>query len=47
MFGLSPQLLALARLNSGAGAGSGAATAFVTDNADDADAACHVLSSGG
>ena len=36
VFGLSPQLLALARLNSGAG--SGAATAFITDSADDADA---------
>ncbi|XP_002448805.1 probable methyltransferase At1g27930 [Sorghum bicolor] len=41
VFGLSPQLLALAKLNSGAGAG--ATTAFVTDSADDADAARHVL----
>ncbi|XP_039780192.1 uncharacterized protein LOC120647456 [Panicum virgatum] len=46
VFGLSPQLLALARLNSGVGAGSGAATAFVTDSADDTDAARHVLISG-
>jgi uncharacterized protein (TIGR01627 family) len=44
VFGLSPQLLALAKLNSGAGAG--AATAFVTDSADDADAARQVLLSG-
>lgn len=44
VFGLSPQLLALAKLNSGAGAG--AATAFVTDSADDADAARRVLLSG-
>jgi uncharacterized protein (TIGR01627 family) len=43
VFGLSPQLLALARLNSGSGAG--AATAFVTDNAEDADAARRVLGS--
>ena len=47
VFGLSPQLLALARLNSGAGSGAAAAaTAFVTDSADDADAARRVLSSG-
>jgi len=44
VFGLSPQLLALAKLNSGAGAG--AATAFVTDSADDADAARRALLSG-
>ncbi|PUZ44895.1 hypothetical protein GQ55_8G170300 [Panicum hallii var. hallii] len=49
VFGLSPQLLALARLNSGADAGSGAAaaTAFVTDSAEDADAARRVLGGGG
>lgn len=41
VFGLSPQLLALAKLNFGAGAG--AATAFVTDSADDADAARRAL----
>lgn len=42
VFGLSPQLLALAKLNSdGAGA-----TAFVTDSAEDADAARRVLLSG-
>ena len=41
VFGLSPQLIALARLNSG-----GAATAFVTNSANDADATRHVLSSG-
>ena len=47
VFGLSPQLLALARLNSGAGSGAAAAaTAFVTDSADDADAARRVLGSG-
>ncbi|KAL6877606.1 hypothetical protein ACP4OV_012821 [Aristida adscensionis] len=45
VFGLSPQLLALAAVNSGAGAG--AATAFVTDSAEDADAARRVLSGGG
>ncbi|XP_062197704.1 arabinogalactan O-methyltransferase 2-like [Phragmites australis] len=42
VFGLSPQLLALAALNSGAGA----ATAFVTDSAEDADGARRVLLSG-
>ncbi|CAL4993357.1 unnamed protein product [Urochloa decumbens] len=48
VFGLSPQLLALARLNSGAGSGDAgaAATAFVTDSAEDADAARRVLASG-
>lgn len=39
MFGLSPQLLALAAVNSG----QGAATAFVTDSAEDADSARGVL----
>ncbi|KAK1661355.1 hypothetical protein QYE76_049514 [Lolium multiflorum] len=39
VFGLSPQLLALAAVNSG----SGAATAFVTDSAEDGDAARRVL----
>ncbi|CAO2141681.1 unnamed protein product [Urochloa humidicola] len=43
VFGLSPQLLALATLNSAAGAGSAAATAFVTDSAEDADEARSVL----
>ncbi|CAO2148866.1 unnamed protein product [Urochloa humidicola] len=44
VFGLSPQLLALATLNSGAGsAGAAAATAFVTDSTEDADAARSVL----
>ncbi|KAF8754834.1 hypothetical protein HU200_011452 [Digitaria exilis] len=48
VFGLSPQLLALAKLNSGSGDGSGsAATAFVTDSAEDADAARGVLGGGG
>ncbi|CAN6381266.1 unnamed protein product [Urochloa humidicola] len=48
VFGLSPQLLALARLNSGAGAAAAAAaTAFVTDSAEDADAARRVLRGGG
>ncbi|KAF8694061.1 hypothetical protein HU200_038514 [Digitaria exilis] len=48
VFGLSPQLLALAKLNSGSGDGSGtAATAFITDSADDADAARGVLGGGG
>ncbi|CAM0150178.1 unnamed protein product [Urochloa decumbens] len=46
VFGLSPQLLSLARLNSAAGSGDAAATAFVTDSAEDADAARRVLSSG-
>ncbi|OEL14221.1 hypothetical protein BAE44_0024760 [Dichanthelium oligosanthes] len=46
VFGLSPQLLALAKLNSGAGSGAAAATtAFVTDSAEDADAARRVLGS--
>ncbi|XP_062183491.1 arabinogalactan O-methyltransferase 2-like [Phragmites australis] len=44
VFGLSPQLLALAALNSGPGAG--AATTFVTDSAEDADGASRVLLSG-
>lgn len=39
VFGLSPQLLALAAVNSG----QGAATAFVTDSAEDADSARGVL----
>ncbi|WVZ51811.1 hypothetical protein U9M48_002921 [Paspalum notatum var. saurae] len=39
VFGLSPQLLALAKLNPGA-------TAFVTDSAEDADAARRALLSG-
>lgn len=39
VFGLSPQLLALAAVNSG----TGAATAFVTDSAEDGDAARRVL----
>ncbi|KAJ1256432.1 hypothetical protein BS78_K026000 [Paspalum vaginatum] len=39
VFGLSPQLLALAKLNTGA-------TAFVTDSAEDADAARRALLSG-
>jgi uncharacterized protein (TIGR01627 family) len=39
VFGLSPQLLALAAVN----AGHGAATAFVTDSAEDWDAARRVL----
>ncbi|KAG8089837.1 hypothetical protein GUJ93_ZPchr0011g28741 [Zizania palustris] len=39
VFGLSPQLLALAKVNSG----EGAVTAFVTDSAEDADSARRVL----
>ncbi|CAN6371918.1 unnamed protein product [Urochloa humidicola] len=42
VFGLSPQLLALATLNSGAGSAA-SATAFVTDSAEDADAARSLL----
>jgi uncharacterized protein (TIGR01627 family) len=45
VFGLSPQLLALAAVNSGAG--EGAATAFVTDVPEDADAARRALQGGG
>uniref|UniRef100_A0ACD5TS96 Uncharacterized protein n=1 Tax=Avena sativa TaxID=4498 RepID=A0ACD5TS96_AVESA len=43
VFGLSPQLLALAAINSG----PGAATAFVTDSAEDGDAARRVLAGRG
>ncbi|KAF0895348.1 hypothetical protein E2562_012382 [Oryza meyeriana var. granulata] len=42
VFGVSPQLVALAAVN----AGEGAATAFVTDSAVDADSARRVLSAG-
>ncbi|KAL6630566.1 hypothetical protein ACP70R_028639 [Stipagrostis hirtigluma subsp. patula] len=44
VFGLSPQLLALAAANSAAG--DGAATAFVTDSAEDAGAARRALPAG-
>ncbi|KAI5019705.1 hypothetical protein ZWY2020_044593 [Hordeum vulgare] len=43
VFGLSPQLLALAAVNSG----QGAATAFITDSAEDADSARQVLAGRG
>ncbi|KAM3412268.1 hypothetical protein ACQJBY_003767 [Aegilops geniculata] len=43
VFGLSPQLLALAAVNDG----QGAATAFVTDSAEDADGARRVLAGRG
>ncbi|KAL6659681.1 hypothetical protein ACP70R_002510 [Stipagrostis hirtigluma subsp. patula] len=44
VFGLSPQLLSLAAANSAAG--DGAATAFVTDSAEDAGAARRALPAG-